>query len=73
VIVNWQQAMRPAFAFAVFGCLAFVFGADVSLLWRIVLVASAAAAVVASSVEAPPPTIRLVKPSTIPTQRTTGT
>ncbi|MER7517803.1 hypothetical protein [Streptomyces sp. NPDC126499] len=74
VIVDWRQARRPAIAFAVFGCLAFIFGAQVSLLWRLALVIFAALAVVASSVEPGPPTIRLVKPTTIPTQqRTTGT
>lgn len=71
MIVDWRQTRRPAISFAVFGALAFVFGAQVPLLWRIVLVVSAAASVIASSVEPGPPAIRLVKPTTrIPTQST---
>ncbi|MFB9438050.1 hypothetical protein [Streptomyces showdoensis] len=66
--VDWRKTRRPAISFAVFGALAFVFGADVPLLWRLVLVASAAASVIATSVE--PATIRLVKPTRIPTQNT---
>ncbi|MET9950184.1 hypothetical protein ABZ135_01365 [Streptomyces sp. NPDC006339] len=73
MIVDWRQTRRPAISFAVFGALAFVFGAQVPLLWRIALVVFAGLAVVASSVVPCPPTIRLVKPTTIPPQRTTGT
>ena len=67
--VDWRKTRRPAISFAVFGALAFIFGADVPLLWRLVLVASAAASVIATSVD-PATTIRLVKPTRIPTQNT---
>ena len=72
MIVDWRQTRRPAISFAIFGALAFVFGAQVPLLWRLTLVASAVLAVVTSAVEPGPPTLRAVKPTRIPTQKSTG-
>lgn len=70
MIVDWRQTRRPAISFAVFGCLAFVFGAQVPLLWRIALVVFATASVVASSVEPGPRAVRPTKLTRIPTQST---
>ena len=67
--VDWRQTRRPAISFAVFGALAFIAGAQVPLLWRIVLVASAAASILASSVE-PGPAVRPVELHRIPNQPT---
>ncbi|MGW6557913.1 hypothetical protein [Streptomyces hydrogenans] len=66
--VDRPQAVRILHAFAVLGCLAWVFGPQVSVVWRIVLVVSAVSAALATSLTEAPTTVRILKP-TIPTQR----
>ncbi|GHG15143.1 hypothetical protein ACFFSH_39590 [Streptomyces filamentosus] len=66
--VDRPQAVRILHAFAVLGCLAWVFGPQVSVLWRITLVALAVSAALATSLTETPTTVRLLKP-TIPSQR----
>ncbi|KAA6216413.1 hypothetical protein [Streptomyces filamentosus] len=67
--VDRPQAVRILHAFAVLGCLAWVFGPQVSVLWRITLVALAVSAALATSLTETPTTVRLLKPPTIPPQR----
>ena len=66
--VDRPQAVRILHAFAVLGCLAWVFGPQVSVVWRIVLVVSAIGAALATSLTEAPTTVRILKP-TIPQQR----
>ena len=66
--VDRPQALKILHAFAVLGCLAWVFGPQVSVVWRIVLVVSAISAALATSLTEAPTTVRILKP-TIPTQR----
>jgi len=68
VTVDRPQALKILHAFAVLGCLAWVFGPQVSVVWRIVLVVSAISAALATSLTEAPTTVRILKP-TIPTQR----
>lgn len=67
--VDRPQAVRILHAFAVLGCLAWVFGPQVSVLWRITLVVLAVSAALATSLTEAPTTVRLIKTTTIPPQR----
>ncbi|MFD6360182.1 hypothetical protein ACFWFX_10045 [Streptomyces roseolus] len=66
--VDRPQALKILHAFAVLGCLAWVVGPQVSVLWRITLVALAVSAALATSLTEAPTTVRVLK-STIPPQR----
>ena len=67
--VDRPQALKILHAFAVLGCLAWVFGPQVAVGWRILLVVLAVSAAVATSLTETPATVRLLKPDTIPQQR----
>ncbi|MGW4050817.1 hypothetical protein ACWENA_08285 [Streptomyces sp. NPDC004779] len=66
--VDRPQALKILQAFAVLGCLVWVFGPPVAVGWRILLVVLAVSAALATSLTEAPATVRLIKP-TIPPQR----
>lgn len=70
VSIDWQQFARQLRGFAFFGCFAWIFGPQVPAWLRVLLVVLAVASALAISCEPATLTARLIKPGTIPPQRT---
>ncbi|MFE0651033.1 hypothetical protein ACFVZH_20830 [Streptomyces sp. NPDC059534] len=70
VSIDWRQFAKTLNAFAFFGCFAWIFGLQVPAWLRVLLVVLAVASALAISAEPATLTARLIKPGTIPPQRT---
>ncbi|MFE7580776.1 hypothetical protein ACFU5Y_04310 [Streptomyces gardneri] len=70
VSIDWRQFVKQLQGYAFFGCFAWIFGPQVPALLRVLLVVLAVASALAISSEPATLTARLIKPGTIPPQRT---
>jgi len=70
ISVDWRQFMKQLHGFALFGCFSWLFGPQVPAWLRLLLVVLAVASALAISAEPATLTVRLIKPGTIPPQRT---